>query len=153
MKKTIVLVVLALLAVMGVAWSRYAAPAEAGPVVEVWKSPSCGCCGSWVEHMEAAGFRVRVHQTEDLMAAMGENGVPAALGSCHTARVGGYALEGHVPADLVKKLLAERPAGIRGLAVPGMVSGSPGMEGNGPAQPYQVLSFDRRGHTEVYATR
>jgi hypothetical protein len=82
-----------------------------------------------------------------------EKGGPHSLGSCHTATVGGYAIEGHVPADLILKLPREQPAGIAGLAIPGMVNGSPGMEGNGPAQHYRVIAFDKDGNTSIYAER
>lgn len=103
-------------------------------------------------YMKQAGFQVKVHDTDDLMTVMHQTGVPHTLGSCHTATVGGYSIEGHVPADLVLRVLRERPAGVKGLAVPGMVNGSPGMEGMGSA-PYQVIAFDGNGHTSVYAER
>src|SRR3989442_14641212 len=122
--------------------------ARSGPVVTVYKSPSCGCCAKWVERMRAAGFTVNVHDTDDLSEVMSSFGVPSALGSCHTASVGGYVIEGHVPADLVKRLLAEHPA-VTGLAVPGMVAGSPGME-QGRSQPYDVIAWDKQGHSSVY---
>ena len=137
--------VLALLA--GTAVARRT-PTSSGPVVTVYKSPSCGCCAKWIDHMRAAGFTVNVHATDDLSEVMSSFGVPSALGSCHTASVGGYVIEGHVPADLVKRLLAEHPA-VTGLAVPGMVAGSPGME-QGRAQPYDVIAWDKQGHTKVY---
>lgn len=126
-------------------------PAPAGPVVTVYKSPSCGCCTKWIEHMRAAGFTVVAHDTDDLETAKQSFGVPSSLGSCHTGEVGGYVIEGHVPADLIKKMLAEHPA-ILGLAVPGMPTGSPGMEGS-PAVRYNVMAFDRQGKTSVYARR
>lgn len=121
-----------------------AAPAAARQV-RVWRDPNCGCCGccgGWVEHMRAAGFRVE----EQLVASAGPArrmlGIPADLLSCHAAVVGGYALEGHVPAPAVERLLAERPAGVRGLAVPGMPLGSPGMEVPGrPEDTYDVIAF------------
>jgi hypothetical protein len=122
-----------------------AAPAE----IEVWKSPSCGCCGGWVEHLRRAGFAVKVHDMDDLAAVKSANGVPARLGSCHTARVGGYVLEGHVPAADVKRLLAERPA-AKGLAVPGMPMDSPGMDGN-TGVPYAVILFGGAEGDTVYA--
>lgn len=125
--------------------------APAGPTVTVYKSPSCGCCGKWIAHLQAAGFTVVAHDTDDVGAVRGSMGVPFRLGSCHTARVGNYVIEGHVPADLITKLLTEHPA-IAGLAVPGMVTGSPGMEGPG-AQPYDVVAWDRNGKTSVYAHR
>src|ERR671933_551663 len=96
-----------------------ALPAAAPPELTVYKSPSCGCCKKWIEHVRANGFAVRAFDVEDLSDVKATAGVPAALRSCHTAYVGGYVVEGHVPADLVKRMLAERPA-ITGLAVPGM---------------------------------
>jgi len=127
------------------------APAPAPPTVTVYKSASCGCCNSWVEHLRSAGFAVTAYNTDDLGSVMTSMGVPAQLGSCHTARVGNYVIEGHVPADLIRKLLAEHPA-ILGLAVPGMVTGSPGMEGPNPRH-YDVIAWTREGKTSVYARR
>jgi hypothetical protein len=127
------------------------APAAAVPIVTVYKSPTCGCCGKWIAHLRAAGFTVVAHDTDDMSGVRGSLGVPFRLGSCHTARVGNYVIEGHVPADLIQKLLAEHPA-LVGLAVPGMVTGSPGMEGPG-AEPYNVVAWDRAGKTTNYAHR
>ncbi|HEY7685029.1 MAG TPA: DUF411 domain-containing protein, partial [Gemmatimonadales bacterium] len=129
-----------------------ARPAQAAlPAMTVYKSATCGCCTKWIEHMRSAGFTVVAHDTEDHAGVMGNFGVPFRLGSCHTAQVGSYAIEGHVPADLIRKLLEEHPA-IAGLAVPGMVTGSPGMEGPG-AEHYNVVAWDRQGKTSVYARR
>ena len=125
-----------------------------GPSVEVFKSPTCGCCAKWVEHMERAGFTVRVqdHPEAELQQMKRKLGVPDSAKSCHTARVGGYVVEGHTPASEVKRLLSERPA-VVGLAVPGMPLGSPGMEVSGvKPQPYDVLSFDKQGKTTVFST-
>lgn len=128
------------------------ATATAGTVT-VYKNPSCGCCGLWLEHMRANGFQVEVHDVYDLQAIKAEHGISPQLGSCHTALVDGYVIEGHVPADLVRKMLDERPD-IAGLSVPGMVVGSPGMEVPGqPAQPYDVIAFDASGRAAVYAKR
>ena len=128
------------------------ATATAG-IVTVYKNPSCGCCGDWVEHMRAAGFELDVRDVNDLQTIKTQNGVSPQLGSCHTALVDGYVVEGHVPADLVRKMLDEKPE-ITGLSVPGMVVGSPGMEVPGqPAQPYDVIAFDDNGQTAVYAKR
>ncbi len=121
------------------------------PVVTVYKTPTCGCCAKWVDHLKAAGFQVRVHDQDDLTETKATLGVPRALGSCHTAVVGSYVIEGHVPADLIQRILKERPS-VRGLAVPGMPAGSPGMEG-GRRDRYEVLTFDRQGKTTVYAAR
>lgn len=128
-----------------------ARPAPARPTVTVYKSPTCGCCTAWVEHVKRAGFRVVVHDTAVLDPVKAARHVPRALQSCHTAEVAGYVIEGHVPADLIDRLLRERPA-VQGLAVPGMPMGSPGMEG-GRRDAYQVLTFDRAGGTTVYANR
>lgn len=119
--------------------------AETLPLVTVTKDPSCGCCGGWTEHMKAAGFPVRVVESDDVVSLKQRLGVPADLASCHTAEVDGYVIEGHVPAAAVKRLLAERPLGV-GLAVPAMPAGSPGMDAPGvePDQ-YEVFLFDASG--------
>ena len=124
--------------------------ALAGPEVQVFKSPSCGCCGSWVEHMRAAGFTVRVTEVNDTTAARKRPGLPDRYGSCHTATVGGYVLEGHVPAAEVKRLLASKPKAI-GLAVPGMPPSAPGMDVPGRKDPYEVLLVDVSGQSSVFA--
>ena len=140
---------LGLVGLLGAAF--VAAPSPRPPAVTVYKSASCGCCTKWVEHLRTSGFAVTVYDTDDLATVMTSLGVPRPLASCHTAKVGNYVIEGHVPADLVKKLLADHPA-ILGLAVPGMVTGSPGMEGPNP-QHYDVIAWDRTGKTSVYARR
>ena len=125
--------------------------AQAKPLVEVWKDPSCGCCGDWVSHMEASGFQVQVHDTGNAPVRK-RLGVPEKMGSCHTALVGGYALEGHVPAREIQRLLKERPRAI-GLAVPGMPVGSPGMDGaiyNGRKDPYDVILLLAGDKSQVY---
>ena len=127
-------------------------PAIADPTetVTVYRSPTCGCCTKWVDHMQEAGFEVELHEVSDVTAIKRMNGLPARLASCHTALVGGYLVEGHVPAADVKRLLAEKPK-IAGLAVPEMPIGSPGMEMPGvKAKPYDVLAFDSDGRTEVF---
>jgi len=122
------------------------------PLAVVYKSPTCGCCNNWVGHMRQSGFRVETHDTAGVDAIKDQEHVPGNLRSCHTARIGGYVIEGHVPADLVQRLLREHPADIAGLAVPGMVTGSPGMEGPDP-QHYDVVAFTKDGQTRVYASR
>jgi len=118
----------------------------AGPTMEVYKTRTCGCCAKWVEHMKAAGFDVKVNEVDSTGDYRKQNGVPESLASCHTAVVEGYALEGHVPAEDVQKLLKTRPAGAKGLAVPGMPLGSPGMEQAGTRrQAYTVVLFDKEG--------
>jgi hypothetical protein len=123
-------------------------PARAAEIT-VYKSPSCGCCGQWVDHMRSQGHGVAVRNMDDLEAIKKMAGVPEALQSCHTAFVEGYVIEGHVPADDVARLLAERPE-ARGLAVPGMPGGAPGMEGAG-AEPYDVLLFQIDGGARLFA--
>jgi hypothetical protein len=108
--------------------------------LEVFKSPYCGCCGAWVEHMAAHGFDAVVSDVEDLTPIKDRNAVPAGLRSCHTALIDGYVIEGHVPAAEVTKLLTERPAAT-GLAVPGMPIGSPGMEMGDQREPFDVVLF------------
>lgn len=122
------------------------------PPLTVYKSATCGCCRAWVDHMRGAGFTVRTVDTEDLDRVKGELGVPGALQSCHTAVVGAYLVEGHVPAADVKQLLAQKPA-VRGLAVPGMPIGSPGMEQGDPRDydRYEVMAFTTQGRTSVFA--
>lgn len=125
------------------------ARAQAAPRVLVYKNPACGCCGEWIKHMRANGFRVEARDVADVAPIRRANGVPDALASCHTALVGDYAIEGHVPAADVWRLLRERSA-VKGLAVPGMVVGSPGMEQGGTRKPYETIAFSASG-TRVYA--
>ena len=130
--------------------ARVSGQAAARPVVHVWKSPTCGCCAAWVEHMRAAGFTVEVEDVQNIDQVKREQGVPRAAASCHTALVDGYLVEGHVPAATIDRMLAERPE-IAGIAVPGMPVGSPGMEVPGmDAQPYQVVAFTSGGELSVY---
>lgn len=117
--------------------------------VTLYASKDCGCCHKWADHMTTAGFKVKKHLMQDVSSKKDALLVPEALRSCHTAEVGGYVFEGHVPAGEIKKFLAERP-GYRGLAVPGMPGGSPGME-DSPKVAYQVLAFRADGTTRVYA--
>lgn len=131
-----------------------AAPALAdAPAVEVWKTPSCGCCGAWIDHMREAGFRVKAHDVDQgaLYRIKSRVGLTPALSSCHTALVDGYLVEGHVPAADVRRLLAERPDAA-GLSVPGMPIGSPGMEMGATVEPYDVLLIGRDGGTDVFAS-
>lgn len=135
--------------------SAPAAQPEKGPPVRmvVYKTPTCGCCKSWVEHVQAAGFQVEVHDMPDVTPVKNEHGLPQHLASCHTALVDGYVVEGHVPADVIRRLLAERPE-VAGIAVPGMPAGSPGMEvPGGRTDPYDVIAFARNGTVSVFETR
>jgi len=128
-------------AVMAVALWRPALAAVALPKMTVTRDPSCGCCGGWVAHAKAAGFPVDVVELADVLPLKAQLGVPENLTSCHTTQVGGYVVEGHVPAEAIKRLLAERP-NVTGIAVAGMPLGSPGMEVAGePAQTYDVVIF------------
>ena len=123
------------------------------PMLSVFKTATCGCCAKWVDHMRANGFDAQVKDVENIDEVRQQLGVPPRLGSCHTARVGRYVVEGHIPSDAVHRLLKERPA-VSGLAVPGMPIGSPGMEvPGGYRQPYAILTFDRAGQTTVYERR
>ena len=139
------------LAASALAGGLTAGRAESLPSVLVTKDPNCGCCGGWVEHLRASGFPVQVIETGSVNRVKVRLGVPLELASCHTAEVAGYAIEGHVPADAIKRLLAERPAG-KGLAVPGMPVGSPGMEVPGtPPETYEVMLFGGASGTTVFA--
>ncbi|MEM7415262.1 MAG: DUF411 domain-containing protein [Gemmatimonadota bacterium] len=129
--------------------SEAVVPDPSLPTVLVYKTPTCGCCNGWIEHMRQAGFTVDARDVRDLMTVKMDGGVPPQMSSCHTALVDGYVVEGHVPAEHVARLLAERPE-VAGIAVPGMPIGSPGMEGRNP-EPYQVLSFTHDGEAAVFA--
>ena len=124
----------------------------AAPMMAVYKTPTCGCCAKWVDHMRQNGFNVMVTDLNNLSTIKAKHGVPAQLQSCHTGIVNGYVVEGHVPAADVKRLLKDKPK-VAGITVPGMPAGSPGMEVPGIRTPaYQVLSFDKAGATKVFAT-
>ena len=125
------------------------ARADEASTMMVYKSPSCGCCGAWIEHVREAGMRVAVQNMDDVTTAKTRLGVPQELWSCHTALIGDYVIEGHVPVSDIQRLLAERPD-MRGIAVPGMPAGSPGMEVPGYSEAYEVYAFTETGH-EVFA--
>ncbi len=118
--------------------------------LQVFRSPSCGCCSLWVDHMREAGFQIKDDVTEEMPAIKQRYGVSPVMESCHTAIVDGYVVEGHVPAADVQRLLAERPDVI-GIAAPGMPIGSPGMEQDDHTEPYTVLSFDGQGEATVFS--
>ena len=145
---------LAALALPAGALAQVQAQGQANSVqVEVWKSPSCGCCKDWIAHMEKSGFRFTVHETGNT-AVRQRMRIPLALGSCHTAVIGRYAIEGHVPAQDVQRLLREKPEAV-GLTVPGMPIGSPGMDGpeyGGRRDAYDVLLVAADGSTRVYSS-
>jgi len=150
---TLAIVLTAVLGLAAAATSR-AQPRQAAakPSVTVYKSPTCGCCSLWVDHMRKNGFEVKAMDVDDVSTVKKAYGVPAALTSCHTSLVNGYVIEGHVPADAVARLLRERPA-VAGLAVPGMPIGSPGMEVGARRDPYVISSFDKAGQSAVYERR
>lgn len=135
---------------MSLAVPAVQAAAKADPEITVYRSPTCGCCLKWVEHLRKEGFTVKVVESEDVNGIKFEQGVPENMTSCHTGMVNGYFLEGHVPAREVRRLLAERPA-ARGIAVPGMPMGSPGMEMNGHTQAYDVFLVKKDGSNSVFA--
>jgi hypothetical protein len=126
--------------------------AAALPSMVVYKSPTCGCCTIWVEHVRAAGFQVEVHNVDEekMQSVSSGGGVPNDLDSCHTAKVGGYTIEGHVPAADIQRLLKEKPA-VAGIAVPGMPIGSPGMEMGGRKDPFSTIAFTKDGKKTVFA--
>lgn len=137
--------ILALIAMLGGVVSA----ATAGEMVDVYKSPNCGCCGNWIDHLKGAGFEVRSHSVMDIPAARKQLGMPDRLGSCHTAKVGGYVVEGHVPAADIVRLLSEKPKAL-GIAVPSMPPGSPGMESTKPV-PYNTLLVQASGEISIFA--
>ena len=141
-KLTIALAPLALLA---------CAANVAAATLAVTKTASCGCCGKWVEQMKKAGFKVTVSNVEDVTPTARRLAVPNRLRSCHTSEIGGYAIEGHVPVADIRRLLREKPKAA-GIAVPGMVMGSPGMEHGDHRQAYQTILFDKAGKTRVFAS-
>jgi hypothetical protein len=142
------LAIIPLALVLFVAAQRSTKP-SAQPIT-VYRTATCGCCGKWVDHLKAAGFAPTVHVVNNIETAPPRSRVPAAVRTCHTATLDGYVVEGHVPADVIKKLLQEKPR-VEGIGVPGMPAGSPGMESPNP-QPYDVVAFDAKGKTTVFAS-
>ena len=156
-KIALTLATTAALAGLGLAASHPPASASATAVtaappleITVYRSPSCGCCKAWATHLEQNGFTVKQVELEDLSEIKTQAGISQRLASCHTAIIGRYAIEGHVPAADIKRLVAEKPA-VAGLTAPGMPQGSPGME-TGRKDPYDVLAFTRDGRTTVWAS-
>ncbi len=135
-----------------VAAAQVQAPAASAlPVVKVHKDPNCGCCGGWAEHMQAAGFPVQIHDTADMAAVKQRLGIGDGMMSCHTSEIDGYVVEGHVPVEAIRKLLAERPK-ARGLVLPGMPIGSPGMESpDGYRQPFTVSLLGEDGSLSAFS--
>lgn len=142
MKKAYILIALAIA-------GSSAAIAAPMPTVDVYKSPSCGCCGKWVDHMKQAGFKVQIHEMQDPSTMRAKAGIPDSYGSCHTAMVGGYTVEGHVPPADVQRLLRERPAAI-GLSAPGMPASAPGMDMPGKTA-FQTLLITKNGSSKIFA--
>ena len=135
-------------AALGVVGAATRARATALPEMIVYKSPTCECCNDWAKHLRANGLTVKAVEVNDLGPVRQRFGVPDRLAGCHTAVIGGYLVEGHVPAAAVKRLLAEKPSAL-GISVPGMPNGSPGMAGPKP-EPFSVLAFDERGNANVF---
>jgi hypothetical protein len=154
-KKGIVFVALALVAFAGGwLWAGTETADGTGIQVVMYQNPSCGCCANWVAHMEENGFEVEVHKHDvNVNDIKRKENITQEIASCHTAYIDGYLVEGHVPARDIKRLLAERPSNIRGLTVPGMPVGTPGMEQpDGHADRYDVIAFDADNKTSVYAS-
>ncbi len=122
----------------------------AGADLTVYRSPTCSCCGQWIDHMQSAGFQVQDIVTDDMATIKAQYGVPEKMASCHTAIAGGYIIEGHVPAADVQRLLREHPD-LLGIAAPGMPIGAPGMESGSKVDPYTVFSFTQTGETAIFA--
>ena len=133
-----------------VALTVFSHSSSAADEIIVYKSPTCGCCNKWVDHLEDSGFQVKAYNRNDMPGIKRQMGIAQPLQSCHTATVNGYVIEGHVPASDIQRLLKEKPA-IHGLSVPGMPMGSPGMEGP-RKDPYDVLAIDKQGKTSVYSS-
>ena len=140
-----------LIALLSIACSaEESEPISDFPIVQVYKSPTCGCCSKWVSHLEEHGFEIKATDVNDINVIKRSYGIPPALASCHTAVVGDYLVEGHVHAEDIIKLLKQKPA-IKGIAVPGMPIGSPGMEGGDP-ESFDVVSFNAVGETEIFSS-
>ena len=132
-------------------WDKETEPNYSGTTeMTVYRSPSCGCCGVWVEHAKKHGFKIEDIKTEEMEALKQKHNVPTELASCHTTIIDGYVMEGHIPADDIKRFLAEKPDDLIGLAVPGMPIGTPGMEAKDIKQPFQVLAFNDKGEVKVF---
>lgn len=131
-------------------WDRPTPPLAQPKEMTVYRSPTCGCCGKWIAHMQKHGFVIKDVKRDEMDAIKRELGVPEELQSCHTAQIGNYVVEGHVPAGDVKRMLMENPS-VTGLTVPGMVTGSPGMEMGTRKDPFKVFAFGRDGKTDPFS--
>jgi hypothetical protein len=131
-------------------WDKETEPNYSGTrEMTVYRSPSCGCCGGWIEQAKKHGFKIEDIKTQEMEALKQKYNVPPELASCHTTVIDGYVMEGHIPADDIKRFLTQKPD-VAGLAVPGMIIGTPGMEAKDIKQPFQVLAFNEKGETEVF---
>jgi len=147
-----ILILSIFLASNGLAADEVAEDGAENIALQVYKSPTCGCCSVWIDHLEQSGFTTQTHHPRDLNGLKTRFGIPNRYQSCHTAvSSDGYIFEGHIPAKVIRQLLAEKPADVIGLSVPGMPVGSPGMEVDDKFMPYQVLLLNKDGSTEVYA--
>ncbi|MEQ1531853.1 MAG: DUF411 domain-containing protein [Methylococcales bacterium] len=146
--KVIKLLTLSLLLINTAAQAETVDPAKAGEMT-VYRSPSCSCCGRWLEHVQKNNFIIKDIVTDEVQAIKDKYGVSADMASCHTAVIGGYVIEGHVPAQDIVALLTNKPA-VTGISVPGMPVGTPGMEMGAKKDAYQVVSFDRSKHYQVF---
>lgn len=140
MKKPLILTAILFSTVASSAWAK---------TMQVYKSPTCGCCQKWIDYLKKNGFEVESKDETQMDAVKKKLGVPVNLSSCHTAVIDGYIVEGHVPAEAIQRLLKERPK-VRGLSVPGMPIGSPGMEQGDTVEHYDVVTFDSKGKTKVF---
>lgn len=130
-------------------WDKKPDSNQSNLEMTVYRSPSCGCCGSWIEQMQQHGFKINEIKTNDMDALKEQYNLPTELASCHTAMIDGYLMEGHIPADDIKRFLSQKPR-LAGLTVPGMTIGTPGMEQGNKKQPFQVLAFDNQGKVAVF---
>ncbi|MAI32362.1 MAG: metal-binding protein [Rhodopirellula sp.] len=137
-----------LMAALG--FSTTALAGGAAQSIHVYKSPTCGCCGDWIDHLEENGFKVTATDTNDMGRIKADAGLIAGLGSCHTAFISDYVIEGHVPAEDIKRLISEAPR-AKGLSVPGMPIGSPGMEMGDRKDHYKVILFNESGQTRIFS--
>ncbi|WP_342597113.1 DUF411 domain-containing protein [Cyanobacterium aponinum UTEX 3222] len=131
-------------------WDKSTVNYNGSKKITVYSSPSCGCCGQWISHMKKHGFEVTDIKTDDIEAIKRKNNLPPELASCHTAIINGYVMEGHIPANDIKRFLSQKPSNLKGLAVAGMPIGSPGMESDKIKQPFSVLSFNNKGNITVF---
>lgn len=148
--KVLVVFLVAIAVVMSLTTATSAAPASVPLEITVYRDPFCTCCGGWIDYLTNQGFQPTSVKTSEMETLKQQYGVPNDLASCHTAVINGYVIEGHVPADEIKRLLAEKPNDVAGISVPGMPIGTPGMESGDVLEPFTVFSFDKQGNTQVF---